>query len=123
MLSLTFDRREIVVLRDKTFRWIITKHFTFPPAPDVESGDVLDGLINNWRYRDNYATAKSYEMDAVTIHGPFLVASISRDDFKLVDSRSFLNVVNEFLSLYDNCLLYTSPSPRDATLSRMPSSA
>ena len=25
--------------------------------------------------------------------------------------------------LYHNCLLYTSPSPRDATLSRMPSSA
>ena len=25
--------------------------------------------------------------------------------------------------LYDDCLLYTSPSPRDATLSRMPSSA
>ena len=25
--------------------------------------------------------------------------------------------------LYQNCLLYTSPSPRDATLSRMPSSA
>ena len=24
---------------------------------------------------------------------------------------------------YDDCLLYTSPSPRDATLSRMPSSA
>ena len=26
-------------------------------------------------------------------------------------------------SLFINCLLYTSPSPRDATLSRMPSSA
>ena len=26
-------------------------------------------------------------------------------------------------SRYDHCLLYTSPSPRDATLSRMPSSA
>ena len=26
-------------------------------------------------------------------------------------------------SLYNHCLLYTSPSPRDATLSRMPSSA
>ena len=25
--------------------------------------------------------------------------------------------------LFQNCLLYTSPSPRDATLSRMPSSA
>ena len=26
-------------------------------------------------------------------------------------------------TLYGDCLLYTSPSPRDATLSRMPSSA
>ena len=26
-------------------------------------------------------------------------------------------------AIYDICLLYTSPSPRDATLSRMPSSA
>ena len=29
----------------------------------------------------------------------------------------------ELLGTYSNCLLYTSPSPRDATLSRMPSSA
>ena len=29
----------------------------------------------------------------------------------------------EFLNYYKTCLLYTSPSPRDATLSRMPSSA
>ena len=28
-----------------------------------------------------------------------------------------------FLSKDEHCLLYTSPSPRDATLSRMPSSA
>ena len=27
------------------------------------------------------------------------------------------------LPFYEACLLYTSPSPRDATLSRMPSSA
>ena len=27
------------------------------------------------------------------------------------------------VSMLNNCLLYTSPSPRDATLSRMPSSA
>ena len=31
--------------------------------------------------------------------------------------------VNEDIVLKDYCLLYTSPSPRDATLSRMPSSA
>ena len=29
----------------------------------------------------------------------------------------------EMILLGDSCLLYTSPSPRDATLSRMPSSA
>ena len=31
--------------------------------------------------------------------------------------------VIRFWSLHKPCLLYTSPSPRDATLSRMPSSA
>ena len=30
---------------------------------------------------------------------------------------------NYLLDLYSNCLLYTSPSPRDLDLSRMPSSA
>ena len=29
----------------------------------------------------------------------------------------------EIVGRYNPCLLYTSPSPRDATLSRMPSSA
>ena len=31
--------------------------------------------------------------------------------------------VNGFNAMHKGCLLYTSPSPRDATLSRMPSSA
>ena len=31
--------------------------------------------------------------------------------------------VNNVKRQHDICLLYTSPSPRDATLSRMPSSA
>ena len=45
-----------------------------------------------------------------------------------VDDSSVLAGFKLFDSLYDSsnnlvCLLYTSPSPRDATLSRMPSSA
>ena len=32
-------------------------------------------------------------------------------------------IFNEISERINNCLLYTSPSPRDATLSRMPSSA
>ena len=32
-------------------------------------------------------------------------------------------IINNYFWLHGSCLLYTSPSPRDATLSRMPSSA
>ena len=39
-----------------------------------------------------------------------------------VASRSVHPVWNAF-AVSGDCLLYTSPSPRDATLSRMPSSA
>ena len=34
-----------------------------------------------------------------------------------------LSVIEKYFNKYNNCLLYTSPSPRDSTLSRMPSSA
>ena len=42
-----------------------------------------------------------------------------------VDPEDFLSTVHDinFSALTKDCLLYTSPSPRDATLSRMPSSA
>ena len=52
------------------------------------------------------------------------------DELRLLDSLDYTdkqtNLANAFHSLqplYKNCLLYTSPSPRDGLLSRMPSSA
>ena len=44
-----------------------------------------------------------------------------RDQIEL-DSMDFLDIVMELRKRY-NCLLYTSPSPRDLSTSRMPSSA
>ena len=41
---------------------------------------------------------------------------------KHINNRSGSEICANLLK-YDSCLLYTSPSPRDATLSRMPSSA
>ena len=38
-------------------------------------------------------------------------------------STGFDKIGKEFFEDLNGCLLYTSPSPRDATLSRMPSSA
>ena len=39
------------------------------------------------------------------------------------ESAIYYNLSKEVINDYCTCLLYTSPSPRDATLSRMPSSA
>ena len=39
------------------------------------------------------------------------------------DALKFFNASKVLLDKHDACLLYTSPSPRDRSLSRMPSSA
>ena len=44
-------------------------------------------------------------------------------DAKTAHERIHENFPNETRPMFIDCLLYTSPSPRDATLSRMPSSA
>ena len=44
------------------------------------------------------------------------------DNQKIIDFIAY-NYDSEESQLKNTCLLYTSPSPRDATLSRMPSSA
>ena len=41
----------------------------------------------------------------------------------LYDESSSYDELEELHDKFKDCLLYTSPSPRDATLSRMPSSA
>ena len=50
--------------------------------------------------------------------------------YHFLDSTNLVGVYDtdssrgeEIAKQYNTCLLYTSPSPRDATLSRMPSSA
>ena len=42
----------------------------------------------------------------------------------VLESRDLaMEVAEKFKNVTDNCLLYTSPSPRDLSSSRMPSSA
>ena len=52
-------------------------------------------------------------------------SSMKKINFILVDGLGSKNIENldNILTQNQTCLLYTSPSPRDATLSRMPSSA
>ena len=59
--------------------------------------------------------------------------SYEKDGYVIIDDFLFTDVVDELHDLainydqvddlYRDCLLYTSPSPRDRTRSRMPSSA
>ena len=57
---------------------------------------------------------------------PFTLAD-SIADFSLTQRKQYAQMAAdeglEIVGLHWLCLLYTSPSPRDATLSRMPSSA
>ena len=64
------------------------------------------------RDREKELIAKRAEVEAD-------IKASGTDLFDEVDEEA----VAEVLSLWTGCLLYTSPSPRDATLSRMPSSA
>ena len=57
----------------------------------------------------------------------FAYAIINQDEVsfqnKLTEILRLHQVANGFVNSDDGCLLYTSPSPRDGLLSRMPSSA
>ena len=52
-----------------------------------------------------------------------VVGDLSRENVFREVELSLKRLRVEAIDLYQICLLYTSPSPRDATLSRMPSSA
>ena len=59
-------------------------------------------------FNENYSGDVHYYVSMVGPPGRFIVTPPSDPDLHAV---------------FESCLLYTSPSPRDATLSRMPSSA
>ena len=64
------------------------------------------------------------------IHTDVLMKAVLKRDLNLIGKKRLSHIWHMTLEkndkpliITDGCLLYTSPSPRDATLSRMPSSA
>ena len=51
------------------------------------------------------------------------IVLVSQAQAKLKQLQSEFENVQVIIAHHSNCLLYTSPSPRDGLLSRMPSSA
>ena len=57
-------------------------------------------------------------------NGKTTVGQAADTDTLVASANAYINALNKMIIKRDKtCLLYTSPSPRDATLSRMPSSA
>ena len=81
---------------------------------DLKSGDLyVKGGDKFSDYRDQLISWEEYEEDK-ELYGQQVGLP--------VDSHGFIEHVKNWLN-EEICLLYTSPSPRDGLLSRMPSSA
>ena len=52
-----------------------------------------------------------------------IIPTIPDEDEKIVIEEPDSDMIEEWNDVSDSCLLYTSPSPRDLSTSRMPSSA
>ena len=96
---------------------LVAAHFSKPIEPTKPQWEIF--LFSNRPFKER--------------SGPALAAFIFKFHHSFADGISGLEIVRSLTSkLPDSkakysrpfiCLLYTSPSPRDATLSRMPSSA
>ena len=67
------------------------------------------------------ANTKSAKTKVRVIDRKTAINKAVRNRYRTYVKKTELDIVNGAKS--EACLLYTSPSPRDATLSRMPSSA
>ena len=105
--------------------WHIAGHLAdHSDAHDLAVFDVVDGLTGRWVEEHNGTEAASVE-SAVT-DAQFIITSLPSDQELAEVAKHVLPAIAEEAIWIDHsttCLLYTSPSPRDATLSRMPSSA
>ena len=98
------------------------KHILFLGAPGAGKGTQAELLSKTNSYlhlSTGELLRKEIEMN--TSLGIQVKDIMNRGE--LVSDELVLNIVRHNLVKDNNCLLYTSPSPRDTILSRMPSSA
>ena len=131
----------VLLINLMVYPYVYGKNNTFPTIDRVlyvnecirEHGGGLDSLYKCSCVMDYFIENLTYEefdnMDASS-HGINTTgerSAIWRDPKGVRDGISRLKDVQSLAkkkcNLNKDCLLYTSPSPRDATLSRMPSSA
>ena len=66
---------------------------------------------------------ESKRVDNYSLHRAFTLDSVGTRNLAVLDRGHAPVVIEKSFEFDEDCLLYTSPSPRDRTRSRMPSSA
>ena len=101
----------------------------------TESVESLGGYLNAFTSEENtcyYARASSRHFAALSdvlmdmaMNPTFLKEELTKEREVILEELAMImdQPHQRVLEMLNDCLLYTSPSPRDATLSRMPSSA
>ena len=128
----TFQREFISDLDDEEAPQFFDLPDSTTPAPNLRGTELADGVT--FDLPDSTTPAPNLRgtelADGVTLGptGGFTTdRDTGRDDEtlqRIEQNIDDLDVeLNEHMQRLGSCLLYTSPSPRDATLSRMPSSA
>ena len=83
---------------------------------------VIDNSISMLKAQENLASNfESFITNFSDKSLDFQLAVASTDSYR--NNRLYSKIYKPTNAHFRDCLLYTSPSPRDATLSRMPSSA
>ena len=89
--------------------------FTFPAYSELSVEEIIKG--RQAIFSENYKTAKRVQALSSDIEFEAAIELMNKM------SENYKNLLDYFPENSKDCLLYTSPSPRDLSTSRMPSSA
>ena len=117
----------IIDTADSSWNSRIIMHLLENPIQDGGQWDMWVNLINKYgvvpksEMPETYQSSRSMRMNRMITRKLREFAKELRDAIKNnIDEENLFNMKDDMLNV---CLLYTSPSPRDRSVSRMPSSA
>ena len=109
----------------KRKREVLVEHYRklATPKPNAKFDAEFEKEINAWT-EVNVEASKREDISSKELQREFTRDEVKDCEAKLKNRKAAGadEKVNEFIK-YRGCLLYTSPSPRDLSTSRMPSSA
>ena len=120
-LPLEVDNEEVEVGLQETKEEVKVEEVEDTKEPETEEAKGLDGYSKKVRARIEEMTYKIREAERREKAAIEYAQGLQKENKQLQERSKTID--DSYLKEYDACLLYTSPSPRDRTRSRMPSSA